>query len=184
MNRFDPARGVRFRTFASRRIHGSVLDGLEIASEKHQQIAARKRLLAERALSMVECREEANGTSASPARTQEQLLQYVAEAGIAFALGWLLEGTGLVDTGDRHANLPFYRSVELRELRERIVELVATLPPQESAVVRGHYLQAQPFDSIAARLGVSGGRVSQLHKRALARLRGMLHPTDACDVAI
>src|SRR5215217_267187 len=38
MDRFDPARGVQFRTFASRRMQGAVLSGLERLTEKQQQI--------------------------------------------------------------------------------------------------------------------------------------------------
>ena len=47
MERFDPERGVQFRTFASRRMHGAILNGLERATEKQQQIAARRRVRAE-----------------------------------------------------------------------------------------------------------------------------------------
>jgi RNA polymerase sigma factor FliA len=48
LDRFDPARGVQFRTFAARRMHGAILDGLERMTEKQQQIAARQRLRNER----------------------------------------------------------------------------------------------------------------------------------------
>ena len=41
MDRYDPARGVQFRTFAARRMHGAILNGLERLTEKQQQIAAR-----------------------------------------------------------------------------------------------------------------------------------------------
>src|SRR6478609_9211446 len=49
LERYDPTRGVQFRTFAARRMHGSILNGLERLTEKQQQIAMRQRLRTERA---------------------------------------------------------------------------------------------------------------------------------------
>ena len=46
--RYDPSRGVQFRTFASRRMHGAILNGIEGLTEKLQQIAARQRIRRER----------------------------------------------------------------------------------------------------------------------------------------
>lgn len=48
VGRFDPEYGVQFRTFAARRMHGSILDGIEHLTEKQQQIAAKQRLDAQR----------------------------------------------------------------------------------------------------------------------------------------
>src|SRR5882724_4737212 len=42
IDRFDPGRGVKFETFASRRMHGCIIDGIESATEKQRQIAARR----------------------------------------------------------------------------------------------------------------------------------------------
>src|SRR5258706_4511129 len=36
-DRFDPAMGIRFETFASRRVAGAILDGVETLSEKQNQ---------------------------------------------------------------------------------------------------------------------------------------------------
>jgi RNA polymerase sigma factor for flagellar operon FliA len=79
-------------------------------------------------------------------------------------------------------DLPFYRSVELRELRERLLELVRQLPPQERRVIQGHYLQEQPFDAIAGGMGLSKGRISQLHRSALQHLREGLRSPPGCDL--
>jgi RNA polymerase sigma factor FliA len=51
-------------------------------------------------------------------------------------------------------------------------------------VIHGHYLQEQPFDEIAVLMGVSKGRVSQLHRQALVRLREILRAAPACDVSL
>lgn len=184
LDRFDPAVGVQFRTFAARRMHGAILDGLEKTTEKQQQIAARQRLEAQRRQSLAQ--QDAGGASPatpSPARTAEQVLQYVADAGLAFALSWILDGTGMVEAADKVQTLPFYRSVELRELRQRLLDLVRTLPAQEKTVIQWHYLQEVPFEQVAVKLGVSRGRVSQIHRLALLHLREALR-ADVCDVRL
>lgn len=180
MDRFDPTAGAQFKTFAARRMHGSILDGLERLTEKQQQIAARQRLKAQRAESLAEGVLE----SAKGVRPQEKALEYLAEAGLAFALAWLLDGTGMVEPVDRSETVPFYRSTEMRQTRERILDLVRGLPPQERKVIHGHYLQEQPFEQIATSMGLSKGRVSQLHHQALKRLRETLSATPVCDVSL
>lgn len=169
IDRFDPSHGVQFRTYASRRMHGALLDGLERMTERQQQNAARARLEQQRRSSI-----EAGSEDAGSRRTPEQLLQYVAEAGLAFALSWLLDGTGLLQVADTTESHPFYRSVELKQLRDRILELVQSLPPQERKVVHGHYFQQQLFEEIAESMQLTKGRISQIHRRALTRLRDAL----------
>lgn len=176
IDRFDPECGVRFRTFAARRMHGAILDGIEHLTEKQQQIAETKRLRTQRRESLLGVSDE-GGAPPGRRRTPEEALKFVAEVGLGLAISWLLEGTGMVDNGETSQNLPFYQSMELRQLRERVLELVKSLPPQQSRVIARHYLQELPFEEIATMLGLSKGRISQIHKQALLALRSALeHP--------
>ncbi len=167
MERYDPAHGAQFRTFAARRMHGAILNGLERATEKQQQIAARQRLRAERVAAI---RDAAQAQDAAGGE-QERLMRFVAESGIGLALAWLLEGTGMIDAPERGETVPFYRQAELRQLREQLLRTVDELPPQERAVVRYHYLQDMPFESVATMMKVTRGRISQIHRQALLHLR-------------
>lgn len=179
IDRYDPSSGVQFRTYAARRMHGSLLDGLERMTEKQQQIAARQRLEQQRLESI------RDGAAAGTARERstEQLLSYVADAGLAFALAWLLDGTGMLHVEEKTASVPFYRNVELKQLRERIVQLVQSLPAQERRVVHEHYFQEIPFQDIAEAMHLTKGRISQIHHRALGRLREDLAGRGRCDIA-
>lgn len=188
VDRFDPAYGVKFKSFAAKRIEGAILDGLERISERQQQSMARARLAAQRleaVKAMANARHEAEGASAGTgkpgSRTPEQLLEFVAEVGIGLALTWLLEGTGMLEAGEPSEHQPFYRSVQLRQLRERIHALVRALPTQEQQVIRGHYLQEQPFEQIAAAMQLTRGRISQLHRQALGRLKSSLQAARDLD---
>jgi len=178
-NRYDPSHGVQFRTFAARRMHGEILDGIGRMTEKQQQIAAQERLLKERrdeVRSMALERSQGTGVS-------DKVLDFVAEAGLAFALGWLLEGTGLIQSGEDEGALSAYASTEVRQLAERIASLVKGLPAQERRVIHGHYFHQRRFDEIAAEMDLSKGRISQIHRSALARLRGSLKPRGLLDGA-
>lgn len=175
MDRYDPARGVQFRTFAARRMHGAILNGLEKSTEKQQQIAVRQRMRAERLQDVREnAAEHAGLEGGAPARTPEQLMRFVAEVGVGLAVCWMLEGTAMVEDPSGASSVPFYRSVQLRQLRDRLVQAVDGLPPQERTVVRSHFLQDVPFERIAADLQLTKGRISQINKQALQRLRRIL----------
>lgn len=184
MERFDPERGAQFRTFAARRIQGAILNGLERFTERQQQVNARQRLRAERSRDLHEAAAEQSGWSGPGGEQQpEQLARYVAEVGVGLALAWLLEGTGMVDVGERGETVPFYRSTELRQAREHLLRVLDSLPWQERHVLRGHYLQDIRFDEIARELGLTKGRISQIHKKGLQRLRGMLSGACGLDLA-
>ncbi len=185
LGRFDPKVGVLFRTYAARRMHGAILDGLEQQTEKQQQIAARQRIQAHRNEVIKEGAGNPHGRRAGATAPSEpdQVLRYVAEVGLAFALSWILDGTGMMDLGERSENLAFYRSVELEQLRKRIVDLVDSLPAQEKHVIRVHYFQEETFEKIAEILHLSRGRISQLHRKALLRLKDALRAQQDCDVS-
>lgn len=172
LERYDPARGVQFRTFAARRMHGAILNGLERFTEKQQQIAARQRLRSDRMreLKSLALEEGASGR----AQDARQLLRFVSEVGIGLALCWMLEGTSLVDNPEASASIPFYQSVAMKQLRDRLLHAVDALPPQERTVIRSHYLQEMPFEQVASMLQLTKGRISQIHKQALLRLRGLV----------
>ncbi|HEX3345054.1 MAG TPA: sigma-70 family RNA polymerase sigma factor, partial [Polyangiaceae bacterium] len=64
--------------------------------------------------------------------------------------------------------------VERRMERAALERAVALLPEREASIVAWHYFEDVPFKTIAARLGVSEPRVSQLHSRAMGMLKSKL----------
>jgi RNA polymerase sigma factor for flagellar operon FliA len=69
--------------------------------------------------------------------------------------------------------------VEKRMDRIALERAVSLLPEREANIVAWHYFDGIPFKTIAVRLGVSEPRVSQLHARAMGRLRSTLAESDA-----
>jgi len=175
MQRFDVALGNMFKTYAAARINGAILTGLDRLSEQQQQRALRRQLRAER----VEDLRTFPASDLAPTR----LLQYLGEISIGLALGMLLEGTGMVAEAGATVPNPVYQQLELRQLQRRLHELLLQLRDREQEVLRMHYLHDMAFTDIARQLGMSRGRVSQLHRQGLARLRAMLTALPTCDLA-
>ncbi|NVE01850.1 sigma-70 family RNA polymerase sigma factor [Massilia sp. BJB1822] len=163
IDRYDISHGVKFETYAAPRINGAILSGIQSYSEVQEQVAARKQIVAQRV-----------GALRQPApdgRDPEALFGYLAEVAIGLALGFALEGQGIYSAGEQGYPDNTYAGIELRQLRQRMVELVQQLPARQRRVIAGHYLQGQPFEEIAAALQLSKGRVAQLHKEGLHTLR-------------
>lgn len=175
IDRYDPARGAQFRTFAYYRIHGAVLNGLVHLSEKQEQISLQQRLKKDRLSLARERPQPADGSA-------DQLLVHLSEVGIGLALGTILEGTAIF--ADDHAFAPDqgYRQVELKQFRQRLRSLLSQLTERETQVIQRHYLQGIPFEEIATSLGISKARVSQLHYQGLQRLHRLL-ASQSYDVA-
>jgi len=162
IDRFDPLRGIPFGAFARRRILGSISDGASRMNEVDAQYSYRRRVEAERARSLTA------DTAADPVRSLAALVT-------GFAIGLMLEGTSLVEPADGADHRPDpYDSLALRELLSLLAREVARLPDREARIVRHHYEDGVSFAQIAQLLGISRGRVSQLHASAIARLRTYL----------
>jgi RNA polymerase sigma factor for flagellar operon FliA len=73
--------------------------------------------------------------------------------------------------------------VERRMARAGLERAVALLPEREADIVTWHYFDDVAFKTIAARLGVSEPRVSQLHSRAIYRLKTELTEDQNAGVA-
>ena len=176
VDRYDPVRGASFCTYAGHRIRGAVLNGLEVASERHEQVAFHRRVRRERLESL---HDESRGAGDAGAALFESL----ARIAVGLALGYILEDSGMIRDDARTLGDDTYRSTELAQLRTRVRAIVAELPERERRIIQYHYLQAIPFEAVAAMLGVTKGRVSQLHRRAMDRLRDETRKVRKCDIA-
>jgi RNA polymerase sigma factor for flagellar operon FliA len=66
------------------------------------------------------------------------------------------------------------RAYEKSETRERVRDAIASLPPREQKVIGLYYYGEATMKEIGAEIGVNESRVSQLHARAIRRLRDAL----------
>ena len=171
---FDAERGVPFARFAAARIRGALLDelrGLDWASRSVRQRArrndsARQELTAElgRTPSVTEVAERLG----CPVDDIES-----ADDDVHRAKTFSLQGFATSSAEDMITE-PSPGPEELLLRRERMGYLrhaVDVLPERMRAVVTGYFLEERPMTQIAAELGVTESRVSQLRAEALQLLR-------------
>lgn len=161
LDRFDPLLGVPFSAYARRRIVGSIASGIATMSEIDAQLTYRHRVEQERLRSLM--------------ISDEDPIAALSDLAVGLALGLMLEGTGMIDGANRSDPRPnAYDSLAWREAQAILHREIVNLPEQEATVVRQHYDHGLPFAQIAQLLNLSRGRISQLHRAALERLRKRL----------
>lgn len=64
-----------------------------------------------------------------------------------------------------------YSRLEQRQTQRQLIGVVERLPAPERRVVLTHYFQLHTFEEVALDMGLTNGRVSQLHHAALRRMR-------------
>jgi RNA polymerase sigma factor FliA len=169
IDRYDVRRGISFRSYAAHRISGSIADGIARSTEVREQLSAGARRRRERLRSL------------SPEQIAQQspgeALDALTELAMGLALGFMLEGTSLYREEGEERTTPSptaYDSQEWQELSQRLAAELKSLPHREQTILREHYLSGLPFETLADLLGVSKGRISQLHRAALIALRKKL----------
>jgi RNA polymerase sigma factor for flagellar operon FliA len=170
LDRFDPERGVGFATFATYRIRGAILAEVERSTEAAAVAIHRSRREHERVADLVE-----NHPGGSDA------FERLVDITVGLALGYALEDSGVAQN---HIAADPYRAVELKRLQERLRLIVEALPARERAIVRWHYFEYMDFKLVGEALGLSKGRISQLHVRALQLLRKGLEAIGQFDVSV
>jgi RNA polymerase sigma factor for flagellar operon FliA len=183
---FDESRGVPFARFAATRIRGALLDelrGMDWASRSVRQRArrtdsARQELTAEL------------GRTPSVTEVADRLGCSVEDIGSADddvqrAVVFSLQGFASAGAEDMVTE-PSPGPEEMLVRRERLGYLrhaIDALPERLRAVVVGYFFEERPMAKIAAELGVTESRVSQLRAEALGLLRDGLNthlePTPA-----
>lgn len=186
--RFDPESGTPFDAFARRRISGAVLD------------AVRRRDWAPRSVRAGERRaDRAERTLASTLRRTPTVEEIANEAGMSVAELHELRSrvrrasvvsldaptTGREGGGSEGptelSDLIFdpdqadpAAEVEAAELRAMLRDALTLMPERHRLVVVGYFLEGKSSAELAALLGVTESRISQLRKEALQLLRGGL----------
>jgi RNA polymerase sigma factor for flagellar operon FliA len=171
IDRYDSLRGTSFEAYSSYRIRGAILNGLSRETEVRAQRRRRAVRLAEREQSL------AGSMLVSPeSASLDDFVSFTVE----LAVGFILED-GVIECRDESPAANPYAQAEMSQLRVRVREFVDELPPRERQVLKAHYYDQLEFQEIAASLGVTKGRVSQLHSRAVARVRERLSARPKID---
>lgn len=166
VQRYSGDRGARFETYASYRIKGAIMSGLEKSTEINQQVATLRRVQQERIASILD-----RAPSPAPAPTAFDRLM---EVSIGLAVSFMLEDTALYHDGETTHWDDGAANIAYKQLQARLQMAMADLSDGERAVLEQHYFQHDSFALIAESLSITKGRVSQLHRAGLNKLRTAL----------
>lgn len=183
IERFEPEKGVKFETFATWRIRGAVLDGLREMDWVPRQTRQWSKQI-EHAYNVVESEQHRSATDDEIAaylnitvvELQKRLAQ-IAMGNISSleeSLHAFGEDQGFLDVlPDPNAPDPVSH-VTREELKAVLESAIARLPKKEKLVVALYYYDEMSIKEISEILEVTAARVSQLHTKAISRLRGAL----------
>jgi RNA polymerase sigma factor for flagellar operon FliA len=190
-NRFDEGRGIKFETFAERRIRGAMIDALRkdawprgVRRQRRELEAAREELrrelgyepsLADLAAKMGSDEKRLGRTivrintieSTSPLAKSETLDEATVPA-------------ALIPSEPERPDVAYERA----EMENRVRAAIASLPPREQRVIGLYYYGEVTMKQIGAEIGVNESRVSQLHARAIRRLKESLESMMPREVAM
>mgnify|MGYP000939494665 CR=1 FL=1 len=190
IEKYDTSRGVKFESYAATRIRGAILDGLRAVDWVPRSVRLKARQLAqamtrlEEKLGRPATDEELQKAMGISAAEYSKLLQEVA-ATTLLSLdepwseggpdGEKLRLTDMVaDTSHEDPSTLVARDA----LLEVLAEAIDALPERERLVITLYYYEELTLKEIGKVLDVSESRISQLHTKALSRLRGKLSRLD------
>jgi RNA polymerase sigma factor FliA len=179
--RFDEGRGIKFETFAERRVRGAMIDALRkdawprgVRRQRREIEAAREELRRE------------HGCEPSLADLAAKIGSDEKRLGRTIVRIHTIESTSPLASSDNmdESTLPASlvpsepeqpdTAYEKAETKERVRAAIASLPPREQKVIGLYYYAEATMKQIGAEIGVNESRVSQLHARAIRRLRDAL----------
>ncbi len=186
IERYDPDRDVKFETYALARIKGSIIDELRALDWVPRSVRARARDI-ERAIAELERKlhraptdEEISEKLGVSVDELDESLTDISRSSIgALDELWTVSSSGgdqiaLIDTiEDTEAPDP-QGLLSQTEMKEAIGEAIARLPEREKLVVTLYYYEELTLREIGEVLGVTESRVSQLHTKAILRLKARL----------
>ncbi|MBR3102513.1 MAG: FliA/WhiG family RNA polymerase sigma factor, partial [Lachnospiraceae bacterium] len=172
---------IKFETYASLRIRGAILDQIR----KNDWIPRTIRQRQKQIDSVMKEIETANGRPATDEEiaaalgiTDDELLEWQSQMKLTnvVSLNEFMEAGSDVSNENSlgHRFESPEEVVDKSELKQMLVEALESLTEKERSVITFYYYEELTLKEIAAILEVSESRISQLHTRALEKMRGRL----------
>src|SRR5918999_1478252 len=180
-HRFDEDRGIKFETFAERRVRGAMIDALRRDAWPRGVRRQRRELDAAREALRRELGHEPSlaDLAARVGSDEKRLSRTILRINTIESTSPLATGEHFDESSLPTALVPSEpespdHAYERRETRERVRAAISALPWREQKVIGLYYYGEVTMKQIGAEIGVNESRVSQLHARAIRRLRESL----------
>lgn len=181
VEQFDPGRGVKFETYATPVVRGAIFNGLRALDWMPERTRGKARAL-QRAMEKFTVLYGRPGTEEELAEelkmSTAEVYELITDLGCVYLLSLDQpfptsddeDGSILDILADKEGTDPSME-IEFVEQREILRRAVDGLTEREQTLIRSHYFEGVSFDKIAQNMGVSKQRISQIHSRAVRRLR-------------
>jgi RNA polymerase sigma factor for flagellar operon FliA len=193
IERFELEREIKFETYAITRIKGAIIDELRSLDWVPRSVRARARQI-ERANAKLEGKLQRPPSDEEMAAELELTLQEFHDALLQISnstiaaldeLWTVSDASGdqvsLLDTlADPDAPDPA-ALMDQTEMKDRVADAIARLPEREKLVVALYYYENLTLREIGEVLGVTESRISQLHTKAVLRLRSRFVGSEALE---
>jgi RNA polymerase sigma factor for flagellar operon FliA len=185
IERYDPMREIKFETYALGRIKGAIIDELRTLDWVPRSVRSRARQI-ERTIGELEAKfgraptdeEIAGKLGVSEEELDDDLFQISRTSIAALDELWTVSAGGdqvsLIDTIEDTSGPSPTTALDETELREAMADAIAGLPEREKIVITLYYYEELTLREIGEVLGVTESRVSQLHTKAVLRLKARL----------
>jgi len=172
---YDASRGIAFDRYASQRIRGALLDELRSRDWASRTVRAKARAVTAATDQLTAClgrvptKAEVAERAGIDVRAVDDLADDVHRAVV-------LNYDSLVASGEGEGVLPSNHATPEATLLEReraayLIDAVAALPDRLRRVIVGYFFEELPMLVLAAELGVSESRISQMRAEALALMK-------------
>lgn len=186
IEKYDLERAIKFETYAIARIRGAIIDELRAMDWVPRSVRSRAREIEqayvelENELKRVPSDNEvAERMGVTPKEYGDILARLSYTSVVSFEELWVgsdrEEGQNALGTiKDETAEDPV-AVFETGEVKEILAEAIERLPEREKTVIALYYYEGLTLKEIGQVLGVTESRVSQLHTKAVLRLRAKIH---------
>lgn len=178
IDKFDYEKGIKFETYASLRIRGSILDQIRKMDWIPRSVRQKQKKI-DAAMSSLEAKLSRPATEEELAAFLElsvdELLQWMEQTNISNVASleeFVEQGAeiGIEDNRRRKSDMPEL-AYEEKELKDILIKALDGLTEKERKVVELYYYEELTLKEISMVLDVSESRVSQLHTRAIQKLK-------------
>ncbi|MCT4606748.1 MAG: FliA/WhiG family RNA polymerase sigma factor [Marinisporobacter sp.] len=179
IDKFDPSKNVKFETYAYIRIRGAIIDQLRTLDWIPRSVRQKYKKI-EDAYKTIENK---LGRSANDQEVAHELNISVAELNSMLGEVHSFSVISLEEKISNNANFTIMdedistepqQSLEKEEVKKILLESLNQLAEREKKIVELYYYSELTYKEISAILGVSESRISQLHTKAIMKLRGKL----------
>lgn len=180
IDKFNLEKGVKFETYASFRIRGSIIDQIRKLDWVPRTLRKKNKELdaAQNELEAVLGREPTEGELAEKlGLSVEQVRELLKKSSVItlISLDEYLEANherDFADSPDLTENPE--TNYEKQEVKAMLVEAINKLSDKEKKVVAFYYYESLTLKEISHIMGVSESRISQIHSKAISKLNAKL----------